>query len=79
MIVYTYTANQEPACLLTQLLTMTATHKFPSLGEGVHGGLETGLHQLLEGVLGQVAGSPVGFTAVLNQADEDQLCSGKGN
>ena len=27
-------ANQEPACLLTQLLTMTTTHKFPSLGKG---------------------------------------------
>jgi len=34
------------------------------LGEGVHGGLQTGLHQLLEGGLGQVAGSPVRVTAV---------------
>jgi len=34
------------------------------LGEGVHGGLQTSLHQLLEGVLGQVAGSSVGVTAV---------------
>ena len=31
-------ANQEPICLLTQLLTMTRTHKFPSLfdKEGDH-------------------------------------------
>ena len=35
------------------------------LGEGIHGGLQTSLHQLLEGVLGQVAGSSVGVTAVL--------------
>ena len=31
---YSCVANQEPACLLlTQLLTMTTTHKFPSLGD----------------------------------------------
>ena len=29
-----YTANQEPADLLTQLLTKTTTHKFPSLFVG---------------------------------------------
>ena len=28
-------ANQEPACLFTQLLTMTTTHKFPSLAGDV--------------------------------------------
>ena len=34
-------ANQEPACLLTQLLTMTTTYEFPSLGgEEEVGGLE---------------------------------------
>ena len=27
-------ANQEPACVLTQLLTMSTTHKFPSLDKG---------------------------------------------
>ena len=43
-------ANQKPACLLTQLLTMTSTHKFPSLVpadadvelHGVHAGGQTG-------------------------------------
>ena len=35
-------ANQEPACLLTPLLTMTTTHKFPSqakhpVGDDDHG------------------------------------------
>jgi len=34
------------------------------LGEGFHGGLQTSLHHLHEGVLGQVAGSSVGVTAV---------------
>ena len=29
--VHSCVANQEPACLLTQLLTMTTTNKFPSL------------------------------------------------
>ena len=32
MVVHSCAANQEPACLLAQLLTMTTTHKFPSLG-----------------------------------------------
>ena len=31
MVVHSCAANQEPAGLLTQLLTMTTTHKFPSL------------------------------------------------
>ena len=29
-IVHSWAANQEPACLLTQLLAMTTAHKFPS-------------------------------------------------
>ena len=36
--------NQKPACLLTQLLTITTTHKFPSL--------ETVVRRLLGGLLG---------------------------
>ena len=35
MVVHSYAANQEPAYLLTQLLTMTTTDKFPSLERGV--------------------------------------------
>ena len=31
LVVYSCAANQESACLSTQLLTMTITHKFPSL------------------------------------------------
>ena len=31
LVVYSCAANQEKACLLTHLLTMTTTHKFPSL------------------------------------------------
>ena len=31
LVVHFCTANQEPACLLTQLLTMTPTHKYSSL------------------------------------------------
>ena len=31
MVVHSIAANQEPPCLLTQLLTMTTTQKFPSL------------------------------------------------
>jgi len=29
-VVHSCVANQEPACLLTQLLTMIIAHKFPS-------------------------------------------------
>ena len=31
LVVPTCVANQDPAHLLTQVLTMTTTHKFPSL------------------------------------------------
>ena len=31
MVDHSCAADQEPACLLTQFFTMTATHKFPSL------------------------------------------------
>ena len=31
MVVRSFAADQEPACLLTQLLTMTTTYKLPSL------------------------------------------------
>ena len=34
MVVHSCAANQEPACLLTQLLTMTTAHKFQSLESG---------------------------------------------
>ena len=30
LVFHSCAANQEPACFLTQLLTMTTTHKFPS-------------------------------------------------
>ena len=45
------------------------------LGKGVRGGLQTSLHQLLEGVLGQVAGSSVGVAAVLNMVPTSNMAA----
>ena len=50
MVVHCCAANQEPAYLLTKLLTLTTTQKFPSLFEGGGGGL--GLHVLTALLLG---------------------------
>ena len=56
--VQSWGADQEPACLLTQLLTTTTTHKCPFLGKVVRLLVATRVGQVEQTTLGRLAGQP---------------------